>query len=136
MQSQHEILCDRTRRFALRIVQLFRSLPRSPEAQVMGRQLLRCGTAVAANYRATGRARSKAEFVAKIGVVVEEADETVFWIEMLADSGTVRRARLEDLLKEARELLAIFAASQRTTRRSADRSDRAENRSVDDPMSR
>lgn len=87
----------------------------------MGKQLLRSGTSVAANYRATGRARSRAEFAAKMGVVVEEIDETVFWIEMLADSGVVKRARLEDLLKEARELLAIFAASQRTAKRKPER---------------
>ncbi len=139
MPGQHEILSERTKQFALRIVRLFRSLPRSPDAQVMGRQLLRSGTAVAANYRATGRARSKAEFVAKIGVVVEEADETVFWIEMLADSETLKRARLEDLLKEARELLAIFAASQRTAKRSLNRSGKPQNRPTDDsdgPMSR
>ncbi|MGH9532432.1 MAG: four helix bundle protein, partial [Terriglobales bacterium] len=114
----------------------FRSLPRTPDAQVMGRQLLRSGTSVAANYRATGRARSRAEFVAKIGVVVEEADEAVFWIEMLADSEVVKRKRLEDLLKEGRELLAIFAASQRTARCKTKRSDGSKNRSTDDPMSR
>jgi len=136
MHSQHEVLSDRSKQFALRIVRLFRSLPRSPDAQIMGKQLLRSGTSVAANYRATGRARSKAEFTAKIGVVVDEADETVFWIEMLAESETVKRARLEDLLKEARELLAIFAASQRTARRSVNRSDKPENRSDDDPMIR
>ena len=82
----------------------------------MGRQLLRCGTSVAANYRAVCRARSKAEFVAKIGVVVEEADETVFWLEMLVEAGIVQAERMEPLLKEANELLAIFAASQRTAR--------------------
>ena len=82
----------------------------------MGRQLLRSGTAVAANYRAVCRARSKAEFVAKIGIVLEEADETVFWLEMLVEAGIVRSERMEPLLKEANELLAIFAASQRTAR--------------------
>jgi four helix bundle protein len=116
MESQPEQLKKRTKQFALRIVRLFRALPRSAEAQVMGRQLLRCGTAVAANYRAVCRARSKPEFIAKIGVVVEEADETVFWMEMLVESGTVRASRLQPLLAEANELLAIFAASQRTAR--------------------
>ena len=82
----------------------------------MGKQLLRCGTSVAANYRAVCRARSKAEFIARIGVVVEEADETVFWLEMLVDSNTVPPKALAPLLKEANELLAIFAASQRTAR--------------------
>ena len=73
--------------------------------------------AVGANYRAAGRARSKAEFVAKMGIVVEEADETVFWIECLIESGIVKPDLLTDLLSEANELLAIFAASQRTARR-------------------
>ena len=114
--SQPEELRKRAKQFALRIVKLFRALPRSPVAQIMGRQLLRSGTSVAANYRAVCRARSKAEFVAKIGVVVEEADETVFWLEMLVESNIVRATRMENLLKEARELLAIFAASQRTAR--------------------
>jgi len=114
--TQPEQLRKRTKQFALRIVNLFRALPRSTVAQIMGRQLLRSGTSVAANYRAVCRARSKAEFVAKIGVVVEEADETVFWLEMLVESGVVRAKRMENLLKEAKELLAIFAASQRTAR--------------------
>ena len=75
MSSQPEQLRDRTKAFALRVIRLYRSLPYKTDAQVMGKQLLRCGTSVAANYRAVCRARSKAEFVAKIGIVVEEADE-------------------------------------------------------------
>jgi four helix bundle protein len=71
---------------------------------------------MAANYRAAGRSRSRAEFVAKIGVVVEEADETVFWLEMLAESGIVRSSRLQDLLSEAMQLVAIFTASRKTAR--------------------
>jgi four helix bundle protein len=95
---------------------LFRRLPRTTEAQVLGKQLLRSGTSVGANYRATGRARSKAEFVAKMGVVVEEADETVFWLECLIESEIVKAELLADLLSEANELVAIFAASHRTAR--------------------
>jgi four helix bundle protein len=83
---------------------------------VLGKQLLRSGTSIGANYRAAGRARSKAEFISKIGIVVEEADETVFWIECLIDFGIVKPDLLTDLLAEANELLAIFAASQRTAR--------------------
>ena len=83
---------------------------------MLGKQVLRSGTSVAANYRAACRARSKAEFVARIGVVVEEIDETVFWLEMLSETSIVPRGRLDALLQEARELLAIFAASQRTAR--------------------
>ena len=115
-QSKQEELRDRTKRFALRIIRLFRYLPRTTEAQVLGKQLLRSGTSIGANYRAAGRARSKAEFIAKMGLVVEEADETVFWIECLLESGIVKSDLLTDLLSEANQLLAIFAASQRTAR--------------------
>ena len=116
MSSQSEILKKRTKAFSIRIVKLFRALPTTDEARVIGRQVLRSGTSVAANYRAVCRARSKAEFVAKIGVVVEEADETVFWLELLNDLGIITVSKLQALLQEANELLAIFAASQRTAR--------------------
>ena len=86
------------------------------EARVLGKQVLRSGTAVGANYRAVCRARSRAEFIAKIGIVVEEADETIFWLELLAETGIVKESRLSDLLAEAKELTAIFAASQRTAK--------------------
>jgi four helix bundle protein len=114
---QTEELKKRSKQFAIRIVKLFRSLPRTEEARIMGRQVLRASTSVAANYRAVCRARSKAEFIAKIGVVVEEADETVFWLELLVDTEIVRETRMRKLMNEANELLAIFAASQRTARR-------------------
>lgn len=114
--SKPEALRNRTKRFAMRIIRLFQHLPRSAEAQVLGKQLLRAGTSVGANYRAAGRARSKAEFVAKIGIVVEEADETIFWLECLMESGIVKPDLLKDLLAEANELVAIFAASRRTAR--------------------
>jgi four helix bundle protein len=116
VDSKTDELRRRTKEFALRIVRLFRSLPVATEAQVIGRQLLRSGTSVGANYRAACHARSRAEFVAKIGVVSEEADETVFWIELLADIGVVRKHRLDPLLKEARELTAIFRASRQTAK--------------------
>ena len=111
-------LRQRTKSFAIRIVNLFRSLPRSPDAQTLGRQVLRSGTSVASNYRAVCRARSKAEFVAKMGIVVEEADETVFWLEVLTETGIIRAERTHDLYREAKELLAIFSASLRTSKRS------------------
>lgn len=117
MPFQHEQLKQRTKKFAIRIVKLFRSLPKTEEARIIGRQVLRSGTSVAANYRAVCRARSKAEFIAKIGVVVEEADETVFWLELLVDTKIVSAAKMSELLREANELLAIFAASQRTAKR-------------------
>jgi four helix bundle protein len=114
--TQATILQGRTKQFAIRIVKLFRSLPKTEEARVIGRQLLRSGTSVAANYRAVCRSRSKAEFIAKVGVVVEEADETVFWLELLGETVIVPEKRLKELLLEANELLAIFAASQRTAK--------------------
>jgi four helix bundle protein len=110
-------LRTRTKSFALRVVKVYRSLPRTADAQVMGKQLLRCGTSVAANYRASCRARSRAEFAARIGIVVEEADETGFWLEMLTDAGIVRTALLKDLLQEAKELTAIFTATQQSVRK-------------------
>jgi len=116
MITRASLLQNRTKDFAIRIVKLFRSLPKTDEARVLGKQVLRSGTSVAANYRAVCRARSKAEFIAKVGIAVEEADESVFWLELLGDTGIVQKQRLEDLLREANELLAIFAASQRTAR--------------------
>jgi four helix bundle protein len=119
MGSRPEQLRDRTKAFALRIIRLFRSLPYRTDSQVLGKQLLRCGTSVAANYRAVCRARSKSEFIARIGVVAEEADECVLWLELLTESGIVRGEMTADLLKEARELAAIVTASQQTAKRSA-----------------
>ena len=114
---QAEALKKRSKKFAIRVVKLFQALPKTGEARVLGKQVLRSGTSVAANYRAVCRARSRAEFRATIGVVVEEADETVFWLELLVDTGIIKPARVEGLLAEANELLAIFAASQRTVKR-------------------
>jgi four helix bundle protein len=119
LSSQPEELRDRTKAFALRVIRLYQSLPYKTDAQVMGKQLLRCGTSVAANYRAVCRARSKAEFIAKIGIVVEEADETILWLELMTESGIVSLTKTKELLKEANELTAIFAASQRTARHAA-----------------
>jgi four helix bundle protein len=114
--DQHQLLRDRTKKFALRIVRVSQALPNTREANVIGGQLLRSGTAVAANYRAAGRSRSRAEFVARIGVVVEEADETVFWFELLAESGIVAGKKLTSIMQEANELLAIFSASRKTAK--------------------
>jgi len=117
MSSRPEELRDRTKKFALRIIRLFRSLPYRTDAQVLGKQLLRCGTSVAANYRAVCRARSKQEFIARIGIVAEEADESVLWLELLNESGITKQDLTEDLLKEARELTAILTASRQTAKR-------------------
>ena len=91
-------------------------MPRSVEAQVIGKQLLRCGTSVAANYRAACRARSKAEFIARLGIVAEEADESVLWLELLEETNVLSHERLVEIAKEAKELAAIFSASQKTAK--------------------
>ena len=117
--SQPEQLRDRTKKFALRVIRLYRSLPYRTDTQVLGKQLLRCGTSVAANYRAVCRSRSKAEFVARIGIVVEESDEAVLWLELMTASGIVSEEKTKELLKEANELTALFAASQRTAKQVA-----------------
>ncbi len=114
--GQTEDLKNRTKQFALRIVRLSQRLGSSREARVIGNQVLRSGTSVGANYRAACRARSKQEFIAKMGIVVEEADETVFWLELIVAAGLMPCTRMQPLTLEASELLAIFAASQRTAK--------------------
>ena len=101
----------RTKQFALRIIQLCRSLPACDEVRILGKQLLRAGTSVGANYRAACRARSRAEFVAKLGIVLEESDEAVFWLELLIEAGIANPDKLRPLMKEADELTSIFVAS-------------------------
>jgi len=116
LATQPEQLKARAKQFAIRMVRVFKSLPKNDEARIIGKQLLRAGTSVAANYRAVCRSRSKAEFISKMSVVVGEADETAFWLELLYETGIIAEARLRDLLIEANELLAIFAASLWTAR--------------------
>ncbi|HEY4054636.1 MAG TPA: four helix bundle protein [Terriglobales bacterium] len=111
-----EELKRRTKSFALRVIRVFKSLPRNDESRTLGKQLLRSGTSVAANYRAVCRSRPKAEFIARLGIVVEEIDETVLWLELLIESEILSATRLSDLLKEANELLAIFSTSQLTAK--------------------
>jgi four helix bundle protein len=98
------------------VVRLFRALPRNEESRVLGKQLLRSGTSIAANYRGACRSRSRAEFIAKLGVVLEEADETCFWLELLLEAGVVPPNRLAALVKEADELTAIFVTSLLTAK--------------------
>ena len=112
-------LAKRTKEFALAVIKLSGGLPKTSEARVLGRQIVRSGTSVAANYRAVCRARSRAEFIAKLGTVVEEADETVFWLELLTESGIVSGVGANALLREAKELLAVFSASRRTAKSNA-----------------
>jgi four helix bundle protein len=89
-----ERLQSRTKRFALRIITLYRSLPKTEEARILGKQLLRSGTSVGANYRAACRTRSRAEFVAKLGVVLEEADESAFWLDLMQEAGIFPEEKL------------------------------------------
>ncbi len=116
-QVTEKDLKQRTQAFALRVVRLVEALPRGRTADVIGRQLLRSATSVGANYRAACRGRSRAEFIAKMGIVEEEADETIYWIELLIGADLVEAARVELLLQEANELLAIIVTSIRTARR-------------------
>jgi len=107
----------RTKAFAVKIVRLFESLPQKRTAYVLGRQLLRCGTSVGANYRSACRAKSTADFVAKMGIVEEEIDETMYWLELLVQVGILKVEEVEAILKESNELLAIVVASIKTARK-------------------
>ena len=111
-----EDLQQRTKSYALRVIRLVESLPPTRTADVIGKQLLRAGTAVGANYRAARRSRSPADFIAKLGIVEEEADECLYWMELLIDSGLVPATRLESLHDEGNQILAIIIASIRTAR--------------------
>jgi four helix bundle protein len=93
-----------------------RTIPSTRETNIINNQILRSATGVAANYRAVGLARSKAEFISKLGVVIEEADETAFWLELLSDSDIIPASKLRDLMAEGNELVAIFLASRKTAK--------------------
>ena len=110
-------LKERTQKFALRVVQLVESLPPKRTADILGRQLLRCGTSVGANYRAACRAKSKADFIAKMGIVEEETDESIYWMELLLLAGIISMDQTAPLIKEAHELLAITVSSINTARK-------------------
>jgi len=112
-------LKQRTKQFALRVVRMVDALPRKTSAEILGRQLLRSATSVAANYRSACRAKSRPDFISKMGTVEEEADESAFWIELVGEGGIVETAKLTGLLREANELTAIAVASIRTARRPA-----------------
>ena len=104
----------RTKQFALRVMKMVDALPRTIQGRTIAKQIIRSATSVAANYRAACRARSRAEFIAKIGVVEEEADESCFWLELIIDSGLLTDERIRPLLSEAGELVAIMAASRKS----------------------
>ena len=109
-------LKQRTKQFAIRVIRLVGKLPRTIEAQVVGKQLLRSATSVGANYRAACRGRSPAEFRAKLGIVEEEADECCYWIELIGESGMIDPKLLSELLQEANEITAMVVASIKTSR--------------------
>ena len=106
----------RTKSYALRVIAVVDALPRDRVSKVLGTQLLRSGTSVASNYRASARAKSNADFISKMGTVQEECDESLFWMELLIDSRRVKASRLESLMCEGNELLAMSVASIKTAR--------------------
>ncbi|HEY5992491.1 MAG TPA: four helix bundle protein [Candidatus Udaeobacter sp.] len=112
-------LIERTKQFALRVITLVGALPRTIEGRAIASQLMRSGTSVAANYRAACRARSKPEFISKLGTVEEEADESAFWLELIIDAGLMNESKIRRLLNEASEIVAIMASSKKTASRSA-----------------
>lgn len=114
--AKSDDLRSRTKKFSLRVLKLFRSLPKDDDGRIIGRQVLRSAMSVGANYRAVGRSRSRKEFISKMNTVVEEADETVFWFEIIVEGGLVPATKMKALLREGNELLAIFSASLRTAK--------------------
>ena len=111
----------RTKNYAKRIVKLCEALPDKWVARTLGKQLLRSGTSVGANYRGVCRAKSTADFLNKLRIVEEECDESLFWMELLVECNLVKAARLNSLMQEANELLSIVVASAKTTRTSTER---------------
>jgi four helix bundle protein len=108
-------LRDRTKQFSLRVIRLFSALPPTTQAQVIGKQLLRSGTSVAANFREASRARSNAEFKSKLGIVLQELDESLLWFELLTESEIIPHSKLEPLMQETEELIKIMIAASRNT---------------------
>ncbi len=119
MYKKNNDLQARTKSFALRIIQLYSLLPKTTEAQVIGKQVLRSGTSVGAHYREGTRARSTKEFISKLEVGIQELNETSYWLELLAESGIVPQGKLSDLLDEANQLMSILTASVKTAKNRA-----------------
>ena len=116
---QNDDLKERTKKFALNIIKLVESLPHNNVAGIIGRQLLRSGTSVGANYRSACKARSRADFISKMGIVEEEADETIYWLELLVESKIVNDDQIQLLLRESNEITAIIVASIKTARKNS-----------------
>ncbi len=112
-----EELKKRTKQFGLRCIKVVDALPNSRVADVLGRQLLRSATSVGANYRSACRGRSKPDFISKVGIAIEEADESLYWLEMIVEAGLLLEEKLGDLMKEANEIIAILTASSQTAQR-------------------
>ena len=109
-------LKQRTKDFGKRVIKLIESLPKNMTTSVIGRQLLRSATSVGANYRAVCRAKSRADFIAKLGIVEEECDESLYWLEMLVETNQIKSTLVSNLMKEGEEILAIVVASAKTAR--------------------
>ena len=110
---------ERTQKLALRVIRLVETLPKTSAAQIIGRQFLRSATSIGANYRAACRGKSKADVIAKLALVEEEADESLYWLDLLAESGIIKQEKLSSLAKETEEILAMTVASIKTLRRAA-----------------
>ena len=108
----------RTKQFALEVIRLVTELPKTTEGRVVGNQLIRCATSVGANYRAACRGKSKADFIAKLGIVEEEADESCYWLEIIVEGNILTEGKVMALLREANEITAIIVASRKTARSS------------------
>jgi four helix bundle protein len=117
-----ETIKDRTKRFALNIIKLTNELPKNTPSFVIAKQIIRSATSIGANYRACLRARSKSEFIAKLGIVLEEADETVYWLELIVESCLVPAEKVRHLLNEANEITSIIVASLKTAKSNPSRS--------------
>ncbi len=115
-------LKKRTKQFGLRCIKVVESLPNTRAADVLGRQLLRSATSVGANYRSACRARSQADFISKLGIAIEEADESLYWLELIVEASLLSESKLKSLMKEADELIAILTASSQTAKRNLERS--------------
>jgi len=109
-------LKDRTKKFALKIIKLANDLPKNSVGRIIEKQLVRAGTSVGANYRSACRAKSNADFIYKINVVEEEADETQFWLELIIEAGLLKEDLVNPILKEAKELTAIFTSAGKTAK--------------------
>ena len=110
-------LQQRTKQFAIRVFKLAKAMPRTAESCVISRQMIRSASSVAANYRAACRGRSRAEFIAKLGIVEEESDETVFWLEMIIEAGIFKKEKIAPLLKEANEIVSIIVVSLKSSKK-------------------